>query len=180
MNQGEIMRRSRNIFLVGPLAAGKSTIGRLISEELNMDFYDTDKVIEQELGVDINWIFDLEGEEKFREREANVIKKMVERQGIVLATGGGAVVHPESRKLLGARGFVIYLKTSIDQQLERTRYCRKRPQIRGEDKRPVLNQMAENHGPYYEEIADYAFSIVSDGSVRSAVDQIMKDIEKMI
>ena len=108
------MAEKRNIFLIGPMGAGKSTIGRQLAQQLNMDFIDSDSVIEDRAGADISWIFDLEGEEGFRKREERIINELTQLQGIVLSTGGGAVMSKESRNYLSARGIVIYLETTVD------------------------------------------------------------------
>lgn len=124
------MAEKRNIFLVGPMGAGKSTIGRQLAQLLGMDFIDTDTEIEQRAGADISWIFDVEGEEGFRKREERIINELTQKQGIVLSTGGGAVMSKENRNHLSARGIVIYLETTVDKQFERTqrdknaRYCK--------------------------------------------------------
>ena len=127
------MKNKRNIFLVGPMGAGKSSIGKQLAQQLKMEFVDTDRVIEERTGADIDWIFDLEGEEGFRLREEGIIEELTAMQGIVLATGGGAVISAKNRTLLAARGTVIYLETSIEQQLERTRRDKKRPLLQNTD-----------------------------------------------
>ena len=111
---------TQSVFLIGPMGAGKSTIGRLLSQELKFEFYDSDKVIEDRCGADIPWIFDKEGEAGFREREESVIDELTQQKGIVLSTGGGAVLRAENRQHLASRGTVIYLCTSVEQQLART------------------------------------------------------------
>src|SRR6056300_666156 len=105
------MAEKRNIFLVGPMGAGKSTIGRHLADELHLEFFDSDQEIERKTGADIAWIFDLEGEDGFRDREANTINELTDKQGIVLATGGGSIVTPAVRNRLSARGIVVYLQT---------------------------------------------------------------------
>ena len=107
----------RNIFLIGPMGAGKSTIGRALAKELKLEFYDSDEVIEERAGADISWIFDIEGEEGFRRREQKVIDELTQKTNIVLATGGGVVITPENRNALAGRGTVIYLKTSFNSNL---------------------------------------------------------------
>ncbi len=105
------MAEKRNIFLVGPMGAGKSTIGRHLADQLHLEFFDSDQEIERRTGADIAWVFDLEGEEGFRRREEGVISDLTEMQGIVLATGGGSVMSKEVRNKLSARGIVVYLET---------------------------------------------------------------------
>ena len=121
------MGRQQNVFLIGPMGAGKSAVGRQLARLLHLDFVDSDEEIERRTGVDIPFIFEKEGEAGFRKREAAAIDDLSKRDGIVLATGGGAVIDPKNRNHLGARGFVVYLHTSVDQQLSRTRKGRERP-----------------------------------------------------
>ena len=123
------MAEKRNIFLIGPMGAGKSTIGRQLAQQLSMEFVDSDNEIEQRAGADISWIFDVEGEEGFRKREERIINELTQRQGIVLSTGGGSVLSKDTRNYLSARGIVIYLKTTVDKQVERTLRDKKRPSL---------------------------------------------------
>lgn len=148
------MAEKRNIFLIGPMGAGKSTIGRQLAQMLNMDFLDSDTVIEERAGADIDWIFDLEGEEGFRKREERVINELTQSQGLVLSTGGGTVVSKDNRNALSARGIVVYLETAIDKQFERTQRDKKRPLLQTEDPYQVLVELAKVRNPLYEEIAD--------------------------
>lgn len=149
------MAEKRNIFLVGPMGAGKSTIGRELADRLHLEFFDSDQEIERRTGADIAWVFDLEGEEGFRLREESVIEDLTEKQGIVLATGGGSVISPQVRNRLSARGIVVYLETTIDKQVARTQRDRKRPLLQTEEEpRTVLENLAVERNPLYEEIAD--------------------------
>ena len=149
------MAEKRNIFLVGPMGAGKSTIGRQLAQLLNMDFVDTDAEIEERAGADISWIFDVEGEEGFRKREERLINELTQRQGIVLSTGGGAVLSKDNRNHLSARGIVIYLETTVDKQYQRTQRDKKRPLLQDvTDPRQVLEDLAKVRNPLYEEVAD--------------------------
>ena len=149
------MAEKRNIFLVGPMGAGKSTIGRELADRLHLEFFDSDQEIERRTGSDIAWVFDLEGEEGFRLREESVIEDLTEKQGIVLATGGGSVISPQVRNRLSARGIVVYLETTIDKQVARTQRDRKRPLLQTEEEpRTVLENLAVERNPLYEEIAD--------------------------
>ena len=149
------MAEKRNIFLVGPMGAGKSTIGRHLADELHLDFFDSDQEIERRTGADIAWIFDLEGEDGFRVREENVINDLTDKQGIVLATGGGSIVTKAVRNRLSARGIVVYLQTTIDKQVARTQRDKRRPLLQNEDPEQVLRDLAEMRNPLYEEVADY-------------------------
>ncbi len=136
------------------MGAGKSAVGRQLARLLHLEFVDSDEEIEMRTGVDIPFIFEKEGEEGFRKREIKVIDKLSQREGVVLATGGGAIVDPESRNRLGARGFVIYLHTSVNQQLERTQKGRERPLLNNGDKGKILSDLMEQRDPLYREIAD--------------------------
>ncbi|MFN3581703.1 MAG: shikimate kinase AroK [Pseudomonas sp.] len=144
----------RNVFLVGPMGAGKSTIGRLLAKELKYPFKDSDREIEARTGADIPWIFDVEGEEGFRQREEAMIAELVLENGIVLATGGGVVMRDANRKALSANGLVVYLRTSVDQQLQRTAKDRQRPLLLNADPEKVLRDLMAKRDPYYSEIAD--------------------------
>ena len=149
------MAEKRNIFLVGPMGAGKSTIGRQLAQLLNMDFVDTDAEIEERAGADIGWIFDVEGEEGFRKREERLINELTQRQGIVLSTGGGAVLSKDNRNHLSARGIVVYLETTVEQPYQRTKRDKKRTLLQDvDDPRQVLEDLAKVRNPLYEEVAD--------------------------
>lgn len=149
------MAEKRNIFLIGPMGAGKSTIGRQLSQQLHMEFYDSDQEIEKRTGADINWVFDLEGESGFRKREQKVIHELTQKHGIVLATGGGSVKFKDNRNVLSSRGIVIYLETTIDKQLLRTKRDKTRPLLQFHDSnRLILENLASERNVLYEEIAD--------------------------
>lgn len=149
------MAEKRNIFLIGPMGAGKSTIGRELADRLHLEFFDSDHEIERRTGADIAWVFDLEGEEGFRKREETVIEDLSEKHGIVLATGGGSVISTQVRNHLSARGIVVYLETTIDKQVARTQRDRRRPLLQtSEEPRTVLENLAVERNPLYEEIAD--------------------------
>lgn len=171
------MAEKRNIFLIGPMGAGKSTIGRQLAQQLNMIFYDTDQEIERSTGADINWVFDVEGEEGFRQREEKIVNLLTEKQGIVLATGGGAINSRETRNRLSARGVVIYLETTIDKQLVRTQRDKKRPLLRsGGGSRRSLEKLAMERNPLYEEIAD--FTVQTDQqSAKVVASQIIEQLK---
>ena len=169
------MAEKRNIFLVGPMGAGKSTIGRHLADELHLDFFDSDQEIERRTGADIAWIFDLEGEDGFRKREENVINDLTDKQGIVLATGGGSIVTKAVRNRLSARGFVVYLQTTIDKQVARTQRDKRRPLLQNENPEQVLRDLAEMRNPLYEEVADYIVD-TDDQSARAVANQIISKI----
>ena len=146
--------KNTSIFLVGPMGAGKSTIGRLLSDELEIPFIDSDKEIEDKAGANIPWIFDMEGEAGFRERETKAIDDLTLIDNIVLATGGGAVLKAENRKYLRSGGFVVYLKTSVATQLERTSKDKNRPLLLQDDPEAILTRLLEQRHPLYMEICD--------------------------
>jgi shikimate kinase len=136
------------------MGAGKSAVGRQLARMLHLDFVDSDDEVENRTGVDIPFIFEKEGEEGFRRREARVIDDLSQLEGIVLATGGGAVICAGNRSHLGARGFVIYLYTSVRQQLERTNRGRERPLLENGNRAEVLERLMSERDPLYREIAD--------------------------
>jgi shikimate kinase len=161
------MKHPKNVFLVGPMGAGKSAVGRQLARMLHLSFMDSDEEIETRTGVDIPFIFEKEGEEGFRKREAKVVDDLSGVDGIVLATGGGAVVDAQSRSRLGARGYVVYLKTSVEQQLHRTSRGRERPLLEDGDRREVLEGLMAAREPLYVEIAD--LTVDTDGRKVNAV-----------
>ncbi|GBL03757.1 shikimate kinase AroK [Glaciecola sp. KUL10] len=169
------MAEKRNIFLVGPMGAGKSTIGRHLADELHLDFYDSDQEIERRTGADIAWIFDLEGEDGFRKREEGIINDLTDKQGIVLATGGGSIVSKNVRNRLSARGIVVYLQTTIDKQVARTQRDKRRPLLQTEDPEQVLRDLANERNPLYEDVADYVVE-TDDQSARAVANQIINKI----
>ena len=171
------MAEKRNIFLVGPMGAGKSTIGRELAEKLHLEFFDSDQEIERRTGADISWVFDLEGEEGFRKREEAVIDDLSEKQGIVLATGGGSVISAHVRNRLSARGIVVYLETTIDKQVARTQRDRRRPLLQtDEEPRSVLEKLAVERNPLYEEIADVIIQ-TDDQSAKVVANKIVEKLD---
>jgi shikimate kinase/3-dehydroquinate synthase len=142
-----------NIFLVGLMGSGKTTVGRALAKKLNKRFVDSDHEIEARTGVAISVIFEIEGEASFRQREADIIRELCQENGIVLATGGGAVLNPQSRELLHTRGTVVYLKAGIGSILHRTRHDKKRPLLRTADPRKKLEELEHQRDPLYREIA---------------------------
>lgn len=171
------MAEKRNIFLVGPMGAGKSTIGRELADKLHLEFFDSDQEIERRTGADIAWVFDLEGEEGFRKREETVIDDLSEMQGIVLATGGGSVISDIVRNRLSARGIVVYLETTIDKQVARTQRDRRRPLLQtSEEPRKVLENLAVERNPLYEEIADVIVQ-TDDQSAKVVANKIVERLD---
>ena len=165
----------RNIFLIGPMGAGKSTIGRTLARELKLDFYDSDEVIEERAGADLSWIFDVEGDEGFSRREQKVIDELTQKTNIVLATGGGVIMTPENRNALAARGTVIYLRTSLQQQFERTKRDTKRPLFQTNDLEGRLESLRDEREPFYEELADVSFE-TDKLTVKAVTNNIVKHI----
>jgi len=172
-----MLKSTSNIYLVGPMGAGKTTIGRLIAEELNKEFFDSDQVIEERAGADIAWIFDVEGEDGFRQRERRVIRELCAMDNIVLATGGGAILAEQNRKAMRKHGVVVYLMATISQQVERTKRDQKRPLIRDSaDPRAKLTSLMELREPLYREIADISV-MTSRRSPRAVSSEILKMLE---
>ena len=170
------MTSKPNIFLVGPMGAGKTSIGRHLAEALGMEFLDSDHEIEARSGATIPWIFDVEGEEGFRKREQTMIDELSQRQNIVLATGGGAVLSETSRNYLKTRGTVIYLSASIDLLLERTQRDRNRPLLQTENPRARLEELMQIREPLYREVADIVLE-TDDSSIRHTVNRIIKQLK---
>jgi shikimate kinase len=169
------MKQPKNIFLVGPMGAGKSAVGRYVARALHMSFVDSDDEIESRTGVDISFIFEKEGEAGFRKREAVVIETLSKMDGVVLATGGGAIIDSESRSHLSGRGFVVYLYTSVDQQVARTHKGRDRPLLQNSDPRATLQELLDFRDPLYREIADAI--VETDGrKVKSVAEEIIEQV----
>lgn len=142
-----------NIFLVGLMGAGKTTVGKLLAKHLHKTFYDSDHEIERRTGVNIPTIFDIEGEDGFRNREVGMIDELSQLRDVVLATGGGAILREETRANLKSRGKVIYLRASIDDLWLRTRHDRNRPLLQTNDPKAKLTQLFELRDPLYREVA---------------------------
>jgi len=172
------MSRNSNIFLVGPMGAGKTTIGRMLSKSLGIPFVDSDKEIEQRTGASIPLIFELEGESGFRKREAEVLAVLTGMSPLILATGGGAVITPENQQALKRRGFVVYLQCAVERQLERTHKDANRPLLKTPDPRARLEELYKVRDPIYRSLADY---IIDTGvySSRSAARQIVRVFQRM-
>lgn len=166
-----------NVFLVGPMGAGKSTIGRQLSNVLNKTFKDSDHEIVARTGASIPLIFEIEGEEGFRKRESAMIRELAGMDNLVLATGGGAVLNEENRKLLREHGVVIYLYASLDQLFERTRRDRNRPLLQTEDPKGRLEELMAMRDPIYREVADMVVH-TDDRSIKSVVKEILVRLER--
>jgi shikimate kinase len=142
-----------NVFLVGMMGAGKTSVGRILARRLNKEFVDSDHVIEERTGVRIPLIFEIEGEAGFRQRESQIIDELTGRQGIVLATGGGAILAERNRELLRSRGTVVYLRASVKDLLHRTRHDKNRPLLQTADPRARLTELFQVRDPLYQAVA---------------------------
>ena len=165
------MAMASRIFLVGPMGAGKTTIGNQLARILKLEFIDCDQALEHRTGASVALIFDIEGEAGFRERETRLIDELTQRDGIVLATGGGAVLATDNRRWLNGRGFVVYLKSPVDKLVERTRFDVNRPQLRTADPAATLRAIVEKREPLYQEIAHL---VIDTGKL--SVKQVIKKI----
>ena len=164
------------LIIIGPMASGKSVVGKKLSKRLDIDFYDTDEEIVKKTGVTISHIFDIEGEDKFRSREMNVFSDLIKKDGCVISTGGGIVLKEENRELL-KKGTVLYLKTSIQTQLERTMNDKERPLLRGkENKEVTLRNMAKLRNPLYEKSSNYIIEETDNSN--QTVDKIIKQLNE--
>ena len=169
------MPNLHRVFLVGPMGAGKTTIGKFLAQQLNLQFADTDTEIEARTGADIPWIFDVEGEQGFRNREQQAVEEMTHWDSVLLATGGGVVMRPENRRALAARGFVIYLHATVEEQIRRTRRDRRRPLLQTDDPEQVLRDLMVVRDPLYREIADHV--IDTDGcSPRTVAQKLVREL----
>jgi shikimate kinase len=171
------MLSKRNIFLIGPMGYGKSAVGRHLARLFRLSFHDSDADIEAKTGVDVAFIFEKEGEAGFRLRERESIDRLTRLEGVVIATGGGAVIHPENRRALAERGVVVYLETSVDQQLERTRHGKHRPLLNDTDPKLKLSELMRQRALLYREIADLTVS--TDGRrVQLVAEEIYRELNR--
>jgi shikimate kinase len=168
------MLDKHSIFLIGPMGSGKTAVARCLAKLLDYPFYDSDHEIEQRSGADIPLIFEREGEVGFRRREREVIAELTNRPRIVLATGGGAILDPDNRRELAGRGWVVYLETSIAQQVERAGRTRHRPLLHGADPKARLEELMRAREPLYREIADMRTS-TDRRRVRSVAEGIAQE-----
>jgi len=162
----------RNIILIGPMGSGKSTIGNIIANRLHREFKDSDHFIEKRTGVDIARIFDIEGEHGFRERESDALNELLSQNNRVIATGGGSVLRPQNQQLLKQKGFIIFLDTSVAQQLRRLARDKKRPLLQTENPRERLEAMFVERHPIYLDLADLAVKTDKRVARRLAADII--------
>jgi shikimate kinase len=160
-----------NIFLIGPMGAGKTSAGRYLAKKLNKHFYDTDEAIEKKSGANLHWIVDLEGMAGYRDRELKVIDELSRLPNIVLSTGGGCVETAAVREILQERGMVVYMEVTLETQLKRLKRDKKRPLLQGDDPQAVLIRLWEEREPFYEDIADLI--VVTD---HRSVDDVCTEI----
>jgi shikimate kinase len=165
-----------NIFLIGPMGAGKSTIGRQLASALAYTFKDSDQEIQRRTGVDIPTIFEFEGEAGFRQRERQVIDDLSQGERVVLATGGGAVLNEDNRRALTTRGFVVYLHCSPEQQYSRTARDRNRPLLQNSEPLQTLRELMEQRDPLYRQVADLVVS-TEKRSASAVVREIRQHLE---
>ncbi|HTV52554.1 MAG TPA: shikimate kinase [Steroidobacteraceae bacterium] len=167
------MLGKRNIFLIGPMGSGKSAVGKLLARLVHAPFHDSDAEVERRTGVDITYIFEKEGEPRFRQREHEAIDMLTQLEPVVLATGGGAVLLPENRRCLKERGCVVYLEASVGQQATRVRHARHRPLLANVDPEEKLRQLMSERAPLYAECADVTVS--TDGRrIQSVAEEILR------
>tara|TARA_B100000686_G_scaffold355348_1_gene473134 strand:- start:633 stop:1169 length:537 start_codon:yes stop_codon:yes gene_type:complete len=169
------MTKAHNVFLVGAMGSGKTSVGRQLARELGMDFIDSDEEIEKCTGVDIRFIFEKEGESLFREREKAIISNLTQMENLVLATGGGSILDAKNRQLLNTNGIVVYLETSVKQQLLRTQKSKTRPLLVGKNPEAVLTRLMASRGPLYEQVAHFS---VNTEKKRLAV--VVNEIKKKL
>ena len=169
--------KPNNIFLVGPMGSGKTTVGRKVAKNLGLEFFDCDLELEKQTGASLNLIFDIEGETGFRERETRLLEDLTSRRDVVLATGGGTVLSSHNRSLLMKNGFTIWLQTSVEQQLRRLANDKKRPLLQVENRRERLEEMARIRDPLYGETADMVF-VSRNRSVRFMAGELTKAIQE--
>ncbi|WP_308447320.1 shikimate kinase [Parachitinimonas caeni] len=164
---------SGNFFLVGLMGAGKTTVGRCLAKATHKEFYDSDHIVEARTGVRIPTIFDIEGEQGFRQRETEALRALASQRGIVLATGGGAVISEENRQILSAGGYVIYLRASPEDLYARTKHDKNRPLLQTADPLARLTELFAIRDPLYHAVADLVVD-TSRQSVNSLTQQILK------
>lgn len=170
---------SKSIILVGPMGAGKTTIGRQIAKALGRPFFDSDKEIENRTGATIPLIFELEKEAGFRKREAAMIKELTKKQDVVLATGGGVVMEKQNRKFLAENGFVIYLCAPVEQLIRRTAHDKNRPLLQTDNPKKTIQDLLKIRDPLYKEVADLVME-TNGFTVTQVVSKLKKKLEALI
>ena len=170
---------AQNIFLIGPMGSGKTTIGRQLAKLLKLDFYDCDHELERQTGASVSLIFDVEGEAGFRTRESRLLEQLTAKTGVLISTGGGVICKEENRSLLRTRGLVVYLKTSIENQLRRLSQDKSRPLLQTEDRVQRLLDLARVRNPLYDSTADLVFS-TREQSVHGAAKELFLAIQQQV
>jgi shikimate kinase len=170
------MKRYKNIYLIGLMGSGKTTLGKILSKKLDKIFYDSDQVIEEKLGVDVSMIFEYEGEEGFREREKDILQELVSKKNIVLATGGGIILSKSNRDLLSENGIVIYLKSNQKDLILRTKNDKTRPLLKNGNIELIIKKLCKEREPLYEEIADFEI-MTKNKRVHEVVNEIIRIIK---
>ena len=160
------------------MGAGKSTVGKQLAKALGRDFYDTDKEIERRTGVSISWIFEMEGESGFRQREQKVLDELSQLKNIVLPTGGGIVLPEENRRMLRSRGYVVYLSTSIEQLLRRTNKDKNRPLLQTDNPRETVKALMAERTPLYQGVADIELR-TGEQSIQYVVSGLVNQLEQI-
>jgi len=172
------MKSGENLFLVGPMGVGKTTIGRLLAKRLNKTFIDLDEEIEHRAGASIPWIFDVEGEDGFRRRESELLAECARGRDMVVSTGGGVVLREENRQVLKVSGVVVYLNASLEQLYQRTLKDKKRPLLQVPDRRRVIEDLKLARDPLYREVADLVLDVGSRNS-RHATETLIKLLRQL-
>lgn len=167
------MKATDNVFLIGPMGAGKTTVGRCLAKLLEREFVDLDAEIEARCGANIPWIFDVEGEQGFRDRETVLLREMVARPSLVVATGGGVVLRAENRRMLQGGGFVVYLAVSPRELYERTRNDQHRPLLQVPNRREIIERLVGERDPLYREVATLIYG-GGRKSARGAAEEIAR------
>ena len=168
----------QNIFLIGPMGSGKSSIGRQLAERMDLEFFDSDKEIENRTGVEIALIFEIEGEEGFRQREAKMIEELATKSNCVIATGGGVILAEKNRSCLKDNGRVVYLKSSAENLYERTIKDKRRPLLNTEDRLLTIKNILEVRGPIYEDVADIMVR-TDEKSIKQIIETIVKQLQEV-
>ena len=167
----------KRLFIVGPMGVGKTTVGKLLASELGLRFLDSDREIERRTGTNISWIFDVEGEKGFRDREEQVLEDLTNETNVLIATGGGAVLRERNRENLKIRGLVIYLNADLTLLVKRTKDETKRPLLKGKDTKEVLEKILRERGSLYKEVSDLEVK-VTEKSIKNTVAEILKTLQE--
>ncbi len=169
------MKKFKNIYLIGLMGSGKTTLGKILSKKLDKHFYDSDQVIEEKLGVNVPMIFEYEGEAGFRQREKDILKELVSKQNIVLATGGGIILSESNRDLLAKNGIVIYLKSNQKDLVLRMKNDKTRPLLKNGNVELIIKKLCQEREPLYEEIADFKV-VTKNKRIYEVVNEIVRII----